>query len=160
MLQNDVDSAILQVLYAGLAIKQESEKKLAVGIAIHDGTYSIDFCVHFVRVHHSSSEEDKAATVEDFIVSRLETFRHEHLCKILGAGLSVDLHRHSPRLASRLWQDLDIVPMVFRVGMDLNPETAKSVQNGHEWSIDEQADSVAKKCIMYVAALGKSLSGN
>lgn len=86
------------------------------------------------------------------MVSRLEKFRHEHLCKILGAGLSVDLHRHSPRLASRLWQDLDIVPMVFRVGTDLSPETVRSVQSGHEWSIDEQADSVAKKCIMYVTA--------
>ncbi|SLM41097.1 Glycosyl transferase, family 1 [Lasallia pustulata] len=139
----------LSVLYAGLAIKTEAEQKLAVGIAIHDGTYSIDFSVHHLCLPPSSSEQHQADTVEEFAVSKLEEFRHGHLCKILGAGLSVELHNHSPRLASRLWQDLDIVPMVFRVGMDLSPETARSVQNGHEWSIDEQADSVAKKCIMF-----------
>ena len=131
-----------------------------MGIAIHDGTYCIDFCVHHVCLPPSTSKQHQADTVEDFVVSRLEKFRHEHLCKILGAGLSVELHAHSPRLASRLWQDLDIVPMVFRVGMDLSPEVATSVQNGHGWSIDEQADSVAKKCIMYVATFRKPLSEN
>lgn len=129
-----------------------------MGIAIHDGTYSIDFSVHHLCLPPSSSEQHQADTVEEFAVSKLEEFRHGHLCKILGAGLSVELHNHSPRLASRLWQDLDIVPMVFRVGMDLSPETARSVQNGHEWSIDEQADSVAKKCIMLVAAFRRHLS--
>lgn len=46
--------------------------------------------------------------------------------------------------------------MVFRVGMDLSPEAAQIVQNGHGWSIDEQAESVAKKCIMYVATFRRS----
>lgn len=54
----------------------------------------------------------------------------------------------SPQLCSRLWSELDIVP----ISMEPAPE-------GHEagpedkvfWSIkcvDEQADSMARKCIM------------
>ena len=128
-----------------------------MGIAIHDGTYNTDFSVHHIRLSSSSSDQHQANAIEQYVFSSLEKFRHEHLCKILGAGLSVDLHSYSPRLASRLWRELDIVPMVFEVGMDLSPEVVKISHESHEWSIDEQADSMAMKCIMYVAAFRVSV---
>ena len=47
----------------------------------------------------------------------------------------------SPVLPSRIWAELDIVPMVFRVGMTFAPDR-------YDQRVDEQADSMARKCIM------------
>jgi hypothetical protein len=48
----------------------------------------------------------------------------------------------SPELPSRLWSKLDIVPMVFKLGLKIlgdPPDTR---------TIDEDTDSMARKCLM------------
>ena len=53
----------------------------------------------------------------------------------------------SPELPSRLWYELDVVPMVFENG-DEYREFAQS-----DLRVDEQADSMARKCIMYAVEI-------
>ena len=64
--------------------------------------------------------------------------------KFLGVGISETIFREiSPEVPSRLWAELDVVPMVFRSSFNY-PDTAPEQQR-----VDEQADSMARKCLMY-----------
>ena len=63
--------------------------------------------------------------------------------KFLGAGVTDTLFKEiSPELPSRLWKELDVVPLVFRVGLSY-PINMEETQR-----VDEQADAMARKCIM------------
>ena len=63
--------------------------------------------------------------------------------KFLGAGITDTLFQEiSPELPSRLWKELDVVPLVFGVGISY-PRNMKDTQR-----VDEQADACARKCIM------------
>jgi hypothetical protein len=65
------------------------------------------------------------------------------MAKFIGCGISSSVLDHSGLLCSRLWLELDIVPIVI-------PAPAETSHNGHwiEKPIDEQADSMARKSIM------------
>jgi hypothetical protein len=107
------------------------------------------------------------------------------LCKFLGAGVTVALLKEVPNLATRLWLDLDIVPIVFNIKPyhtdsitrpnikhRISSTTGSYVPSGAETptvlveqahlgpdaaagrlpiprTLDEQADSAARKCLMY-----------
>jgi hypothetical protein len=70
------------------------------------------------------------------------------MCKFIGAGLPHDLAKRTPKLCSRLWLDLDIIPISLLpdIDGDNNP------RQDNFWivkDVEEQADSMARKCIMY-----------
>ncbi|KAJ7905349.1 trehalose phosphorylase [Mycena olivaceomarginata] len=115
----------------------------------------------------------------------------DHLCKFLGAGVAVGLLKESPNLATRLWLELDIVPIVFNIKQfhtdsvtrpnvkhRISSTTGSYVPSGEQTptifadeahlhpdqltgtaghggrlpiprTLDEQADSAARKCLMY-----------
>jgi hypothetical protein len=80
--------------------------------------------------------------VADHVIAELDRYRKEHVCKILGAGVIAELDGQSPTLCSRLWFDLDIVPMVVTSNWVLRPEKEQIQQR-----VDEIADSAARKCL-------------
>lgn len=117
-----------------------------VAVAIHDTVYLVDFSVRTIQINdiHQEGEEP----IADYVISQLKAYEKSNLSKFVGAGLPVELMKKSPTLCSRLWLELDIVPI------SILPES-----EGHEtelkdrtfWSakcVDEQADSMARKCIM------------
>lgn len=60
--------------------------------------------------------------------------------------MPLDLAKRSPLLSSRLWLELDIVPILIRPHWNQDFE-----EDDHYWSskcVDEQADSMVRKCIM------------
>ncbi|EHL00958.1 putative Trehalose phosphorylase [Glarea lozoyensis 74030] len=66
------------------------------------------------------------------------------MSKYIGAGVPCDLLKKSPTLGSRLWLELDIVPI------SIEPEAKKGKKETCFWNVkfvDEQADSMARKCI-------------
>lgn len=84
--------------------------------------------------------------IADHVMKELEEYEHKNLCKFIGAGLPFDLVERSPTLCPRLWLELDVVPI--SVMPQLERHTAKG---RHQWDakcVDEQADSMARKCIM------------
>lgn len=111
-----------------------------MAIAIHDSTYLIDFSVNTLSLEDGIEIEDSIA---DHIISELKSYEHEHLAKFIGAGIPDELVHRSPKLCSRLWLELDIVPITLELG----------VKDREYWDlkcVDEQADSMARKCIMCV----------
>ena len=106
----------------------------------------LDFSVKTIEIEGATERgEDPIA---DYVIAELASYEHNNLAKFVGAGLPFELVKKSPKLCSRLWLDLDIVPI------SILPES-----EGHEaelkdrtfWSakcVDEQADSMARKCIM------------
>lgn len=126
-----------------------------VAITIRDSVYSIDFCVSHLKFDDLPSGVDAGAHVANHVISELKRYEHEHLSKFLSVGLPESLLASSPKLASRLWAELDIVPLVLHIGEAYKEDTAL-VQGQSHWdakSPDEQADSMARKSVMSVVLL-------
>jgi len=131
-----------QELWAGVAISRESDHSIQLGIAIHDGTYSMDFAVHRISLPDGADEDERAACIENHVLSELSEYRTQHLCKLLGVGVSVELDQAGPRLCSRLWSELDIVPVVFESTPLMFKDKGRNLAD-----VDELADTLARKCI-------------
>ena len=86
--------------------------------------------------------EARKQEIADHIVSSISDYQQSNFYKFAGAGVAKALSNVNPQLASQLWSELDIVPMVFEKGLeDLGgPEDVETV--------DEKADELARKCLM------------
>ena len=130
-----------QELWAGIAIQEENDKTVNIGFAVHDGTYSVDFAIHRITIEEEPGPEGD--WIVDHIVPAIANYRKEHVCKILGAGITTELHKKSPNLCSRLWAELDIIPIV----VESNVPLLDNKQHHHSFQVDEIADSAARKCL-------------
>ncbi|KZT44118.1 trehalose phosphorylase [Sistotremastrum suecicum HHB10207 ss-3] len=102
----------LTPMWAGIA-SAVVPNGIDVGISISDATYSVDYASHVVP--KGANPQATAKNLEDHILGVLRTFSHEHVCKFLGVGVTVLLLKEVPNLCTRLWLDLDIVPIVFNI---------------------------------------------
>lgn len=83
------------------------------------------------------------------MIAELKTYEHGYLVKFIGAGLPQPLQDVSPTLSSRLWLELDIVPISIPVNLVYT--NGSQIRPAAYWdnkSIDEQADSMARRCIV------------
>ncbi|KZT11205.1 glycosyltransferase family 4 protein [Laetiporus sulphureus 93-53] len=160
-----------------------------VAISIHDSVYCTDFASSVVP-YDATDPEKQSVAIEKHVLDTLRKFSNEHLCKFLGAGVTLSLLREAPNLCTRLWLEMDIVPIVFNikpyhtdsitrpnVKHRISSTTGSYVPSGAETptvyvdasqlqdqsklttgaqqrlpiprTVDEQADSAARKCIMY-----------
>ncbi|CAL1703740.1 unnamed protein product [Somion occarium] len=171
---------------AGTVINNQTEFEVA--ISIHDSVYNTDFASSIVK-YDVNDPEAQAAVIEEHVLQTIRSFSSEHLCKFLGAGVTLSLLREAPNLCTRLWLELDIVPIVFNIKPfhtdsitrpnikhRISSTTGSYVPSGAETptvyydpsqvqgtklgasvgtrlpiprTVDEQADSAARKCIMY-----------
>lgn len=131
----------LTTSYLGLSAVHVDDKTVAVAMAIHDATYCIDFSVRHVDVAKKSDGVDPIA---DLLIPTIKEYETEHLVKFIGVGVPSKLFEISPTLCSRLWLILDIVPILLRPDGDSSERSFWDVKN-----VDEQADSMARKCIMF-----------
>jgi alpha,alpha-trehalose phosphorylase (configuration-retaining) len=63
-------------------------------------------------------------------------------------AMPIELSERCPALCSRLWKELDIVPVVLH-----ESENSSRDSNETPWkakSVDELAESMAQKCIRFV----------
>jgi alpha,alpha-trehalose phosphorylase (configuration-retaining) len=146
-----------------------------VASSISDGTYTIDFAVHsiggkpqpaakdYLSARHvgllspavtpSSGDVTPAVPtdeipglVEQHFLNIIRTYAKEHHYKFVGVGITQKLASMSPKLPARIWAELDIVPLVFEQGLNYpaKPANRRSILN-----VDEEADSMARKCCMF-----------
>ncbi|KAI9764961.1 MAG: hypothetical protein M1840_007883 [Geoglossum simile] len=133
-------------VYAGISAKRESTDSVAVSVAVHDSVYSIDYSEHLLKIPESSSVGDLIA---EYVLMALQKYECEHLCKFLCAGLPADLLKSSPRLCSRLWAEMDVIPIVLHVRGRLVDEGELKHLHWKSKTVDEQADSMARRSIMF-----------
>ncbi|KAH9930914.1 trehalose phosphorylase [Fomitopsis serialis] len=165
----------LQPMWAGIAgVVINNNTQYEVAMSIHDSVYCTDFASSVVPYDATDPEKQATAIEQHF----------------LGAGVTLSLLREAPNLCTRLWLDLDIVPIVFNIKPyhtdsitrpnikhRISSTTGSYVPSGADTptvyydpnqlqdnsklttnaqtklpitrTVDEQADSAARKCIMY-----------
>jgi alpha,alpha-trehalose phosphorylase (configuration-retaining) len=87
----------------------------------------------------------------DYIISELQAYERKNFCKFIGAGLPYELMEKAPKLCSRLWAELDTVPIAMHPDGEGHSSNHKNKEYWDLKCVDEQADSMARKCIMYVS---------
>lgn len=135
-----------------------------VAFVIHDGTYTIDFATTSIGGESSNSSETSAATSEansgtatpatteeranffaEDIISKIKHYRDEHYYKFVGAGLTTKAVQTCPQLPSRLWLELDIVPLVLEPSSGKHNTGTPDAPN--YMLVDEEADAVVRKAL-------------
>ncbi|CRG86342.1 trehalose synthase (Ccg-9), putative [Talaromyces islandicus] len=137
----------LDTIYAGLAIHLDHHVA-GVAVAVRDSTYLLDFFEnHF---EESDSNHISSLEIADFVVTQLRDYSHEHCERFMGIAMPEDVFIRIPTLCSRLWHELDIVPIVFRGGAAIS--TFWSKNNGEKLvskGTDELAESMARRCVRF-----------
>ena len=75
---------------AGSAVNNNTNYEVA--ISIHDSVYNTDFASSTIP-YNPNDPEGQAVAIEKHILDLLRKFSTEHMCKFLGAGVTVSLLR-------------------------------------------------------------------
>ncbi|KAG6831184.1 hypothetical protein H0H92_012324 [Tricholoma furcatifolium] len=107
--------AHLTPMWAGIAGSPVNNNTgFEVALSIHDSVYNTDYASAVVP-YTAGETEKNAIAIRKHILKALRDFSSEHLCKFLGAGVTLSLLKECPNLCTRLWLDMDIVPIVFNI---------------------------------------------
>ncbi|KAL5088682.1 hypothetical protein Trisim1_006370 [Trichoderma cf. simile WF8] len=131
----------LTPVFIGISATSSGYKEYLVSFAVRDATYLLDFAIKKISPPEGSNGRDFIA---DYIIKSLRWYEHTTFVKVVGAGLPRALQTMSPTLCSRLWLELDIVPLVIQQPH----EHTERISLWLTKRVDEQADSMARKCIM------------
>ncbi|PTD02349.1 Trehalose phosphorylase [Fusarium culmorum] len=144
-------SLALTRLYLGIAAAFSNDRTALIALAINDGMYLTDFSVKHLDL--SDGEATGRDVIADYVLKEVQDYEQKNLAKFIGAGLSTTLRRVSKTLCSRLWLDLDIVPItVVNESEDEDEDEENRKGEKNIWNVkrvDEQADSMVRKCVMY-----------
>lgn len=140
-------SSVSQTIYGGISACAD-ESTIGLVLAVRDTTYFLDYSEsHLPRTDATSAAEQ----ITDFVLKEVRQYEMDHLEKFVGIALSVDLAMGCPRLCPRLWAELDIVPLVLH-GKGVHSVGWINREMWSEKTLDEQAESVARKCITLVSS--------
>jgi hypothetical protein len=105
----------------------------------------VAFCfrdaVQLIDFHTTKLDFTQADSLTGSITKYLELYEYGHNAKIVAAGFPSSLGSFCARLCSRLWLDHDIIPFAM-------PAENWTGTVWGEKGVDEQADSMARRCIM------------
>lgn len=132
-----------QAIYAGVAVRFHLLGGATLAVAVRDSCYPLDFAQFEFT---SGSRLDGWAGFTEFVLGKARSYQEKHSQKFVGLAMSTELYERCPALCSRLWAELDIIPIVLRsseeklsLGLYEEDLTYKS--------LDEHAESIARKCI-------------
>ena len=135
----------MQPHWVGISAVFNDTPTAMVSIAIHDGTYLGDFCVQPINLSDQQEGED---AITDWVIDKMKDYEKTNVAKFIGAGVPYDLMQRSPKLCSRLWLELDVVPISIAPELEGLRMESKERTFWDSKCVDEQADSMARKCIM------------
>ncbi|KAK2803027.1 hypothetical protein FQN51_004056 [Onygenales sp. PD_10] len=139
-----------ETIYGGISVSSSSEGEVTVSLAVRDTTYFLDFSEHHFPVDEAAHPTENVIT--DFVVLELRRYENEHLEKFIGIAMPRDLAERCPNLCPRIWSELDIVPVVLH-GKGVHSVGWINREFWTEKTLDEQAESVARKCITFVLSM-------
>lgn len=122
-----------------------------VAIAISNAAYLIDYLEYGFKAQDFPVP---SSMICDSIITELERYSRTYLEKIVGVAFPKEFCDKVPSLCSRLWTELDCTPLV----LDHHQRPRQPSDQGHvatfrgwkEKPLDEQADSMVRKCIRYI----------
>lgn len=132
-----------QVIYAGVAVRFHLLAGATLAIAVRDSSYPLDFAQFECP---SGSRRDGWAGFTEFILGKAREYQEKHCQKFVGLAMSTELCERCPELCSRLWAELDIIPIVLRSSEE-KVSFGLYEENLSYKSLDEHAESIARKCI-------------
>lgn len=128
-----------------------------VALAIRDTTYLLDF----IQRDMSAGETGPShVVITNYVLSRLRRFTDEHSDKFMGLAMPQRVAKLCPELCSRLWAELDVIPLVLPEERHLQDrQSQRDLPTGVDVDsreIGEQAESMGRKCVrlVYVTMLG------
>lgn len=87
-------------MWAGIAgVVVHGGKSFEVAISVHDSVYSTDFASAVVP-YNSTDPAKNAAEIENHVLETIKKFSQEHLCKFLGAGVTLSLLKEVQRTSN------------------------------------------------------------
>ncbi|KAJ5496566.1 hypothetical protein N7463_008553 [Penicillium fimorum] len=131
-------------LYAGISAEVAKDGTVTLAMAFRDVTYLHDFFQKSFKRSNTIVSE-----IGDFMVNSLRNYSHAHTAKFIGLAMP---RRIYPTLRSRLWAEVDVLPLVIDEG---NAKTSDDkfifghLEQKSFWhrTLDEQAESMARKCV-------------
>ncbi|KAL4800388.1 hypothetical protein BDV19DRAFT_69077 [Aspergillus venezuelensis] len=138
-------------IYGGLSAVFEKDKVI-FAVAIRDATYLVDFAQDELPLH-DGSEKSLCQRIEDYIMSHLYEWCDSHQEKMIGMAVPEKLATKCTKITSRMWLELDIIPLVLpdNPKLDGDAEALRyEFHNSKDWelrTLDEQAESMARKCV-------------
>lgn len=116
---------------------------------MRDNTYLLDFFEH--QFETSEKENVLPKEVANFIVTRLRNYSLEHGERFMGLAMAEEVHDRFPTLCSRLWHELDLVPIALREGAPSSTFWSKYYGDKMQArGTDELAESMARRCLRWV----------
>lgn len=124
-----------------------------VALAIRDTTYLLDF----IQRDMSAGETGPShVVITNYVLSRLRRFTDEHSDKFMGLAMPQRVATLCPELCSRLWTELDVIPLVLPEERHLQErQSQRDLPTGVDVDsreIGEQAESMGRKCVRLVYA--------
>ncbi|WKT52466.1 hypothetical protein QSH57_002980 [Fusarium oxysporum f. sp. vasinfectum] len=117
-------------LYLGISAVFSNDQTALIALAINDGIYLTDFSVKHLDL--SDNQGFGRDAIADYVLEEVKDYQHEKFAKFIGAGLPATLARY-------LMKERMMMKTVGREREDF-------------WDlkrVDEQADSMVRKCVMY-----------
>lgn len=123
-----------------------------MAIAIRDTTYLLDF---FQKKLTPSSHRTICMEIGDFVIHSLRSYSDTQMEKFNGLAMPKPIAEECPTICSRLWSELDVIPLVLEEGhrQESDDKFIFGLPEAKKWwykSLDEQAESMARKCVRYV----------
>jgi hypothetical protein len=136
-------------------------------MSIHDSVYTTDFA-SFIVPFTANDPDAQSAEIEEHVLQTLRQFSSDHMCKFLGAGVTMALLKEAPNLCTRLWLETDIVPITFNIKPYHTDGTARPNLKSRVSQLASatasgaqtpalMVDSAVRKCLMYFGPNGPRL---
>lgn len=131
------------MIYAGIAARFSRLLGATIAIAVRDSSYLLDFAQY---TYSMSNQSDDKAGITQFIIEKVRDYQGEHGEKLIGLAMPSDLAERCPDLCSRLWSELDIIPIVLRKSEE-KVSWGMFEEHLSQRPLDEHTESIARKCI-------------
>jgi len=139
-------------IYAGFSV-WTMDSISTVSLAIRDTTYLLDFIQRDMSAGETGPNH---GVITNYILSRLKRFTDEHSEKFMGLAMPQRVATLCPELCSRLWAELDVIPLVLPEERHLlEQKSQRDLPTGvgiESREIGEQAESMGRKCVRLVYA--------
>ncbi|KAF2715172.1 glycosyltransferase family 4 protein [Pleomassaria siparia CBS 279.74] len=139
-------------LYLGIAVVEGFHGEFKVSVAVHDGANCFDYKITAFQSKSwtkgsAESGQDRSNEIAHHLIDTMREYQDAHLYKFIAAGMAKTVLALSPDLPGKLWDELDIVPLIFDAPMWSPAGLGKD--NPLALSVDEEADAMVRKCLNY-----------